>query len=101
MNHRYHGAWPIANPKVDLRLRCRWTVCFLFEMSGEWATYLVMYVLVDHPRDHPEPRTFSRAQQGPEPRPIRLPHGFEQLSVTSGLVLGLVLFGPYVFRLRL
>ena len=65
------------------------------------ATYLVMYALIAHPQDHPEPRTFSQAQQVPEPRPILLPHGFEQLSVTSGLVLGLALLGRYAFRLRL
>jgi hypothetical protein len=65
------------------------------------ATYLVMQALVTPPQDRPEPQTFSRGQLVPEPRPIQLPHGFEQLSVTSGLVLGLALLGRYVFRLRL
>jgi hypothetical protein len=65
------------------------------------ATYLVMYVLIDPPQHPPEPRTFNQAQLVPQPRAILLPHGFEQLSVTSALVLIVVLAGRYVFRLRL
>jgi hypothetical protein len=72
------------------------------------VTYCLMDPLLANPKHRPEPRTTSPAQIHaslaqllPQPRPILLPHGFEQLSVTSGLVLTLVLAGRDVFRLRL
>ena len=43
-----------------------------------------------------EPRPFV-----PQPRPASLPHGFEQLLVTSTALVLVVIIGRYVFRLRL
>jgi hypothetical protein len=43
-----------------------------------------------------EPRPFV-----PQPRPSSLPHGFEQLLVTSTALVLVVIIGRYVFRLRL
>ena len=60
-----------------------------------------MYLLVAPPQNRPEPETHSPAPLVPRPRRMLLSHGFEQLSVTSGLVLSLALVGRYVFRLRL
>jgi len=37
----------------------------------------------------------------PQPRPVELPHGVEQLLVTSSLLALTVVIGRYVFRLRL
>lgn len=43
----------------------------------------------------------AKNQLLPQPRPIWLAHGVEQLFVTFGLVVLIVLIGRYVFRLRL
>ena len=37
----------------------------------------------------------------PQPRPVELPHGVEQLLVTSSVLALTVVIGRYVFRLRL
>jgi hypothetical protein len=66
--------------------------------------YFAMAALLGPPKNPPRlpaTRQAKRPELLPQPRPIMLPHGFEQLSVTCGLVLTLVLVGRYVFRLRL
>lgn len=72
--------------------------------------YFVMDALLAFPEDGPEPQATGRAESQrasaltrlePRPRPILLRHGFEQLRVTSGLVLAVALLGRYAFRLRL
>jgi hypothetical protein len=72
--------------------------------------YLVMDALLPSPRHGPQRPAATRAKSNhtastmelvPRPRPILLPHGFEQVSVTCGLILFVVLVGRYVLRLRL
>lgn len=74
------------------------------------ATYLVMHALTAPKEQRSEFVASEQARSQPaappapllpRPRPILLPHGFEQISVVCGLVLTLALVGRYLFRLRL
>jgi hypothetical protein len=73
-------------------------------------SYLVMSFFIKPAPMHPSIRPGigvstvvppSRDQLLPQPRPVSLSHGTEQLMVTTGLIILLVLTGRYVFRLRL
>lgn len=101
-----------GNTQSGLRqslFRRGWAVLAAVVLSAG-LTYWVMGALLAPPQlaskaaTHPPAQadgSASWAQLMPGPRPMLFPHGFEQLSVTCGLVLTLVLLGKYVFRLRL
>ena len=78
--------------------------------ASAWVIYFVMAPMIRSPRERMEIRgartvgadvIAQRSQLAPGPRAAAPARGFEQLMVTTGVVVFVVLIGRYVFRLRL
>jgi hypothetical protein len=93
-----------------LRASRRGSGVVLAVLLSATVVYFVMGLLIVTPNarteiQSPNGRSFtasaSKNQLIPQPRPVWLSHGLEQLSVTFGSVVLVGLIGRYVFRLRL
>jgi cytochrome b561 len=103
---------PVTQPRTENLLRAsgRGLGVVLTVLLSATVVYFVMGLLIVTPHARKEiqsPNGLSVAASAsnnqliPQPRPIWLSHGVEQLSVTVGLVVLVGLIGRYVFRLRL
>jgi hypothetical protein len=95
---------------VIMKLLGRGFAVFLATMLSAGFVYLAMAAMIRLPQNREEmqqthlaaaPAVVPRSQLAPQPRPVALPHGIEQLMVTVGVVVFVVIIGRYVFRSRL
>jgi hypothetical protein len=105
-----NAAAPLGRQRLNIaNLLGRGLAVFLIASLAAGAVYFAMWatMLPEEPArmmqtergvtvTEVEPRPFA-----PQPRPASLPHGFEQLLVTSTALVLVVIIGRYVFRLRL